>query len=276
MGRSGLYVPLDINFLDNDKILGVGIEAELLYVRSLVLAKRLQSDGFIHRRQLCRIGNGLGLIDSDAEELVDVGLWTVEADGWRIAAWLEHNPSSDDLAAAKDAENARKRDWRDKKARDASRDGDATSRATARDDVEEKRSELEHEEKQQPRGRATQAERKQLRHAAAEVIAERRGKRTDSLTKDNPAGWLRSVIDGVEGEHREAIDNLITAFPNHTAEQIADVIQPVAANQSPSRMCGICNTENPVWCGDECPLPPPREEELSNNVTSIKAIRGSA
>src|SRR5690606_22360582 len=96
MGR--LWVPLDADFQDDDRLIDVSAEAELLFVRSLALAKRLASDGRLRRSHLRRLCDKL---TSDPErlasELLDAGLWISEGEAgshqerFVIAAWLSWN-----------------------------------------------------------------------------------------------------------------------------------------------------------------------------------------
>lgn len=83
-----LYVPLDVNFPDDDKIEAVGLDGAGLYAMSLCLAKRLLDDGRLTRVKLRKLGGDDALID----RLIDVGLYTAVADdAVRISAWLGHN-----------------------------------------------------------------------------------------------------------------------------------------------------------------------------------------
>jgi len=113
-----LYVPLDVNYADDPKIVEAGPDAELLYLRALALAKRLEDDGIIHRGHLRRLGADLPavnrgtLVDAIADRLVVTGLWTEHPDGYRITSWLDWNPSAAELDARRAAERARKDQYR--------------------------------------------------------------------------------------------------------------------------------------------------------------------
>lgn len=105
---AGLHIRLDVNYPDDDKIVAVSPLAELLYVRCLCLAKRLQTDGVVSAVQVRRMGVDLeqpGLED----ELVGAGLWARDEAGFVIAAWLTHNPSKAELDAARESDARRKR-----------------------------------------------------------------------------------------------------------------------------------------------------------------------
>jgi hypothetical protein len=89
-----LYVPLDVNYFEDDKIIRAGPLAELLYVRSLAFAKRNGSDGRITLEQLRYITDGIPNRHRYVTRLTQVGLWEVNGDGWYIAAWLKRNPKA--------------------------------------------------------------------------------------------------------------------------------------------------------------------------------------
>lgn len=159
---SRLFVPLDVNFCDDPKVIEAGPDAELVYLRSLMLAKRLGGDGFIHRNHLHRLCGGMTAVEHQivdaptiAGYLVEAGLWVEVDDGWLIAAWLKHNPSDDDLAQSRRDETERKAKWR-KSRRDETtatdRDGGTERRATDRDthEVEERVKRSESEENLEP------------------------------------------------------------------------------------------------------------------------------
>lgn len=93
-----LFIKLDVNYADDPKIIEVGEKSEILYVRSLCLAKRIMSDGFIADAHLPRFG--LSGVNARARKLVAAGLWTRddERGGYVITAWSRRNPP----AAGKD------------------------------------------------------------------------------------------------------------------------------------------------------------------------------
>jgi len=88
---TGLYVKLDTNWPDHPKVIAAGLNGAGLHALALCLAKRLLTDGIVHRSQLLRY-------DGVTPELID---WVVECglfeavDEHRIAVhdWLDRNPS---------------------------------------------------------------------------------------------------------------------------------------------------------------------------------------
>ncbi len=103
----GLFVPLDVNYADDDKIVEAGPMAELLYVRSLAFAKRDRHDGHIRDGQLPIVGARIPRQRQLVDRLVDVGLWERNGSGLYIAAWLKRNLPAEQVTAKKSAAGAR-------------------------------------------------------------------------------------------------------------------------------------------------------------------------
>jgi hypothetical protein len=101
MAIGGLFVPLDVNYPDNPRIIASGEKAEVLYVRGLCLAKRTMKDGFIDAHQLSRMG--LTGVDARAESLCHHGLWKKVKGGFKIVGWSGRNPSAKEITAKADA-----------------------------------------------------------------------------------------------------------------------------------------------------------------------------
>lgn len=86
------YVPLDVNYQLDDKIMCAGHVAECLYVRALAYAKRAGTEGRIKHSQLRALALGLpGQPPKHAAALVGVGLWEAVGDEYYITGWLNHN-----------------------------------------------------------------------------------------------------------------------------------------------------------------------------------------
>lgn len=96
-----IYVPLDVDYPDNPKIIEAGEKAEVLYIRGLCLAKRTLSDGYLDRRQLDRMG--LSAVFQRAATLVRCGLWSYmkigdKVVGYQIVGFLDRNDSAEEVA----------------------------------------------------------------------------------------------------------------------------------------------------------------------------------
>lgn len=96
------FVPLDVNYQLDDKIMSAGHVAECLYIRALAYCKRAGMEGHIKSSQLRALALGLpGQSAKHADTLVEVGLWDTTAEGYYIAGWLNHNMSNGELAEQK-------------------------------------------------------------------------------------------------------------------------------------------------------------------------------
>ena len=89
-----LYVPLETDYYVNEKFNGVSEAGEVLYLRSMCLAKSLLTDGVLTRRQLGFLG--LENLDERIAELVqgEYPLWRAIEDGWLIIGFLKRNHSA--------------------------------------------------------------------------------------------------------------------------------------------------------------------------------------
>ena len=96
-----LYVKLDTDYYQDEKMLDAGEAAEVLYLRCLCVAKEQMRDGYLNRKTIIAF-IGLSDVEDRAQALVAVGLWKETEDGWLIAAWLKHNPSAADIAARRE------------------------------------------------------------------------------------------------------------------------------------------------------------------------------
>lgn len=102
-----LFVPLDVDYQDDPKIVNAGALAECLFVRSMALCKKLLNDGQIHRSQLTRLALGIpGPAKRHAQRLVDAGLWVETDYGWQLKAWLKRNQSAAIVTANSEARTA--------------------------------------------------------------------------------------------------------------------------------------------------------------------------
>lgn len=98
---AGLFVPLNVGYADDDKIIDAGPMAELLYIRSLAFVKRARSDGWIASNQLRTIATRIPAANRLADRLVELGLWERNGAGWYVRSWLQHNPAVADIHQVK-------------------------------------------------------------------------------------------------------------------------------------------------------------------------------
>jgi hypothetical protein len=106
--RGGLFLPLDVNFMEDDRIVEAGEKPAWLYLAMCLAAKRLGTDGRLTARQLDRLHVPqwrLRLEPLVALQLVhDLG-----ADLWGIAAWYSHNDPQVVVAERRAKDNERKK-----------------------------------------------------------------------------------------------------------------------------------------------------------------------
>lgn len=90
-----LFVQLDVNWPDDPKIIEAGWEAAGCHAAVLCLAKRLETDGWVHEALLDRYG----ITGAHLTTLLDVGLLDREGSRVRPSNWLRRNPSQAAIAA---------------------------------------------------------------------------------------------------------------------------------------------------------------------------------
>lgn len=95
-----LYVQLDVNWVDNPKVMEVGLDGAGLHAAAMCIAKRMETDGVLHRTHLRRVGGSDELIDRLVDhELLDV----VDDRRVRVHDWLDRNKSQQEIANGRTA-----------------------------------------------------------------------------------------------------------------------------------------------------------------------------
>ena len=89
------YVPLSLNFFEDDRVIELSPLAQLIFIASLIVAKRMESDGLVTAAQVRRQCPNVPEFDVLTAELVDQKLWVPQGDGRHqlIPAWLGWNRS---------------------------------------------------------------------------------------------------------------------------------------------------------------------------------------
>ena len=96
-----LFVPLNVTYYHDEKIMRVGGWAELLYVRSLAFCKANSTQGAFTLQQCCSFGAGIPRLKSRREALVLHSLWEPTDDGWFICGWFNHNKADSEISEAR-------------------------------------------------------------------------------------------------------------------------------------------------------------------------------
>lgn len=105
------YAPLANNYYMDPAIISVGLQAEVVYVRSLAFSASSGLDGFLldeHVRYLCR---GVRGIRRTCAALTSANLWVRDEvrGGYWVRSWRKWNPSEAEISAGQDAEERRAR-----------------------------------------------------------------------------------------------------------------------------------------------------------------------
>jgi len=113
MGRrkGGAFLPLDVNFLDDERIIEVGERPAWLYLAMCLKAKALLTDGILSETQIARLhvpGWQNRLARLHALELV----WPTEDGRWWITAWDKHNDRAETVQERRERDAERKRSER--------------------------------------------------------------------------------------------------------------------------------------------------------------------
>jgi hypothetical protein len=233
-----LYVPLVVDYLDDPKFETLSVEAELLYIRSLCLAKRRMSDGHIDGRQLRRLCDRFDANPSTvAAELVAEELWVEVDGGWQIVAWLKHNQPKAAIEQRRIEAAERKAAWRKNATQDtSSRDANATRDKLSRDAgqvvaVSERDTGPNGTRRAEKTETETETETERSSSSASddhdrtvELLLLRRRQQHERSGKhiDNPDAWTRSVRAGLQREHgdRIAADLALGLAPDTIAASI--------------------------------------------------------
>lgn len=111
-----LYVPLDVAFFDDEKILRAGEKAAYLYLAMITKAKQLDTDGVLTKGQIAKIGIDTPRgTDTRLKALIAAELvieLPMQRDTYAIAAWDRWNETAEDRAR-------RLKEDRERKAREA-------------------------------------------------------------------------------------------------------------------------------------------------------------
>ena len=122
-----MYVPLDVNFPDDPKIMDAPLEVVAVYVMALCVAKRLPTDGVLTEGHLRRLGADDDIISMlYASDLVRPDI-SGRPGHVQITAWLIHNESQAEIAAKRQTDAQRKRTARRNSPRDVQSDASDAS-----------------------------------------------------------------------------------------------------------------------------------------------------
>ena len=103
------WVKLDDRFYSHPKALAAGLRGRGLFLASLCWCKANLTDGFIPSHALPMLAVQAGVpAGTTAVHLVKVGLWEIDADGWRVHDWRQWNEQTAEEQKAQKAAHAEK------------------------------------------------------------------------------------------------------------------------------------------------------------------------
>ncbi|GAA4175938.1 hypothetical protein [Gryllotalpicola koreensis] len=106
------WFKIDDAFWSHPKTLRLSPEAVALWVRAGTYASQNRTDGVIDAHILPVFGG----VSGASQELIDAGLWEPHERGFVFHDWDDYQPSKADIDARREADRARKAEWREKKA----------------------------------------------------------------------------------------------------------------------------------------------------------------
>jgi hypothetical protein len=208
------FVPLDAEFFDDARVLELAPLTQLVYLRGLTLAKRIQTDGQFTSGQLRRQCGDIEELETHVKSLVACDLWTDEGpDEYTIASWQRWNKSQAEWEAElKLARDSGRRGGRKsgevrsaKAAAKGTLQGDP-SRVDEPDPTDQTQPEEKHTNRPITRANAIDA---YVRH------------RQQQGGIDNAVGF-RKWVDRDWGLW---IDNYVSSHPSARVEQVGDALQ---------------------------------------------------
>lgn len=222
-----MYVPLDVNFPDDDKIESVGFAAAGLYCQALCIAKRIMTDGRLTRVKLRKLGADDDLIDV----CVRADLFRTlpdDPDGLQITAWLDHNESVSEIEGKRSKDAQRKRLTRAKRPAGQGEPSDGTPDGVRPLEVEvevEGQVEVEAEPSTHLRTDPVAGGAALLARKANRVLAERyvdRRQEAGEPARHSVSAWIDSVEGSRWRELERSLVALASQHPDWSPEQIAD------------------------------------------------------
>ena len=96
------YAPVDVHLLDSPAIQSVSPLARWVFIVSLLIAKRLESDGVVTLGQVRRDCYDVDDVPAKLAELVDANLLLQDGDTFTLRSWLKWNKSHEELESRRE------------------------------------------------------------------------------------------------------------------------------------------------------------------------------
>lgn len=111
---SKVYVPLDVAFFDDARIVAAGERAAWLYLNMLCKAKGLDSDGVLTRQQVARLS--VPGWSNRLTALAEAGAIAIDGESVSIVGWLNWNESSGERRSRHEEDRKRKKEAAERRA----------------------------------------------------------------------------------------------------------------------------------------------------------------
>ena len=231
------YVPLSTSFFEDDKVIELSPLAQLVFVGSLCVAKRIESDGQVSLAQIRRECPNVGDLEPLLDELTTHSLLTRSEDGttFAIVAWLRWNSSVAEIKARREyfAEIGRKGGQRRRATKPEGPTDEESATLSASLSTTLKR-----DAKQLTRPDLTRPEENGPDQAGAPAVATNgtdprfdrvvglfSKRAADKNGVKNPASYAISVAGGLVKERGVEIQQLLKSRPSASVEQLVDILE---------------------------------------------------
>lgn len=148
--RPKLFLPLDVGFMDDERIAVAGDGPAMLYLAMCLKSKATGADGRLGEVLIRRLNRPKWKVELATLAELQLVLWDDEDGRWCIAAWFSHNEAVSQIAARRAADRDRKREEAERKRLDSARNPNGFQSDSGSQREEERRKEKEKE--RNPRG----------------------------------------------------------------------------------------------------------------------------
>jgi hypothetical protein len=103
------WAKLDDQFVEHPRIVPLGDRAFRLHVAAICLSNRKLTDGHISSHDGRILMASVKASRRHTDELVELGVWETNGDGWQIRAYLQWNPTAEYVKERRRKDQERKR-----------------------------------------------------------------------------------------------------------------------------------------------------------------------
>lgn len=139
--RPKLFLPLDVGFMDDERIAVAGDGPTMLYLAMCLKSKATGSDGRLAEVLIKRLNRPKWKVELATLAELGLVLWDDEEGRWFISAWFSHNDAISQIEARRAADRDRKREEAERKRLDSARNPNGFQSDSASQREEERRKE---------------------------------------------------------------------------------------------------------------------------------------